>query len=154
MDSDDGWLRLRAAQPVVDDRSGGEDRATQSRHQAKAVFVACLGVLIYLRDDAADAIFAWVASRPAGRQFVCTFSQPDASTEGPPAPGSAAARVAAAGEPWRTRSEPEAMLGRLRAAGFRSVDLLFAEDVTERYLRGRTDGLFQPSRVVIADASV
>jgi methyltransferase (TIGR00027 family) len=121
---------------------------------AKPAFVACLGVLIYLRDEAADAVFAWVATLPAGSEFVFTFSRPDASTEGPPTPGSAAARVAAAGEPWRTRVEPEAMLGRLRAAGFRSADLLFAEDVTERYLRGRTDGLFQPSRVVIADASV
>ncbi|MGO9177956.1 MAG: SAM-dependent methyltransferase [Candidatus Limnocylindrales bacterium] len=119
---------------------------------AKPVFVACLGVLIYLRDDAADAIFAWAARLPAGSEFVCTFSRPDAWTVGPPASGSPAARVAAAGEPWRTRVEPNAMVARLRAAGFRSVDLLFAEDVTERYLRGRTDGLFQPSRVVIADA--
>jgi hypothetical protein len=46
------------------------------------------------------------------------------------------------------------MAGRLRAAGFRSVHLLLADDVTRRYLRGRTDGLFQPGRVVIADASV
>jgi methyltransferase (TIGR00027 family) len=121
---------------------------------AKPVFVACLGVLIYLRDDAADAIFAWAARLPAGSEFVCTFSRPDAWTAGPPASGSPAARVAAAGEPWRTRVEPEAMVGRLRAAGFRSVVLLFAEDVTERYLRGRTDGLLQPSRVVIANASV
>jgi hypothetical protein len=87
-------------------------------------------------------------------EFVCTFSRPDTSTEGPPAVGSAAARVAAAGEPWRTRVEPDVMAGRLRAAGFRSVDLLLADDVTRRYLRGRTDGLFQPARVVIADASV
>jgi len=121
---------------------------------AKPAFVACLGVLIYLRDDAADAIFAWVASLPAGSEGVFTFSRPDASTEGPPASGLAAARVAAAGEPWRTRVEPDVMLARLRAAGFRCVDLLSAEDVTQRYLRGRTDGLFQPSRVVIADALV
>jgi len=116
--------------------------------------VACLGVLIYLRDDAADAIFACVATLPAGSEFVFTFSRSDATTAGPPVPGSAAARVAAAGEPWRTRVEPDAMVARLRAAGFGSVQLLFAEDVTEKYLRGRTDGLFQPSRVVIADALV
>jgi methyltransferase (TIGR00027 family) len=121
---------------------------------AKPAFVACLGVLIYLRDDAAEALFAWVASLPAGSEFVCTFSRPDASTEGPPTPGSAAARVAAASEPWRTRVEPDVMLARLRAAGFRSVELLFAQDVTQRYLHARTDGLLQPSRVVIADALV
>jgi methyltransferase (TIGR00027 family) len=121
---------------------------------ATPVFVACLGVLIYLSEVAADAIFAWAARLPVDSEFVCTFSRPDTSTEGPPAVGSAAARVAAAGEPWRTRVEPDVMAGRLRAAGFRSVHLLLADDVTRRYLRGRTDGLFQPGRVVIADASV
>jgi methyltransferase (TIGR00027 family) len=121
---------------------------------ARPVLVACLGVLIYLSDNAADAIFAWAARLPAGSEFLCTFSRSDASTEGSPAVGSAAARVAAAGEPWRTRVEPDVMAGRLRAAGFRSVGLLLADDVTRRYLRGRTDGLFQPARVVIADASV
>jgi hypothetical protein len=32
------------------------------------------------------------------------------------------------------------------------MDLLLAKDVTEQYLRGRTDGLLQPSRVVVSDA--
>jgi hypothetical protein len=44
------------------------------------------------------------------------------------------------------------MLARLRAAGFGSVALLSAQDVTQRYLRERTDGVLQASRVVIADA--
>ncbi len=137
-----------------------ETDALGSRVEAAGVdpkepaFVACLGVLIYLSDDAADAIFAWAARLPTGSEFVCTFSRSDASTAASPAPGTAAAQVAAAGEPWRTRVEPDVMAGRLRAAGFRSVDLLFADDVTRRYLGGRTDGLFQPARVVIADASV
>jgi O-methyltransferase involved in polyketide biosynthesis len=116
--------------------------------------VACLGVLIYLRTDAVDAIVDWVATLPAGSRFVFTFSRSDASTTGLPAPGSPAARVAAAGEPWRTRFEPNALATRLSVAGFRSVSLLSAEDVTERYLRARTDGLLQPGRVVIASATV
>ena len=73
---------------------------------------------------------------------------------GPPAAGSAAARVAAAGESWRTRFEPDVMVARLRAAGFRSVSLLYAGDATERYLRDRTDGLRAPARGVIADATL
>ena len=117
-------------------------------------FVACLGVLIYLGQGAADTIFTLAAGLPAGSEFVFTFSRPDGSTAGPPAPGSAAARVAAVGEPWRNRYDPVALAGRLRVAGFRSVSLLSVEDVTARYLRGRTDGLIQPRRVFIADAVV
>jgi methyltransferase (TIGR00027 family) len=121
---------------------------------ARPAFVACLGVLIYLSEGAANAILATVGGLASGSEFVFTFSRPDASTAGPPAPGSAAARVAAAGEPWLTRFEPDDVTARLRAAGFRSARLLFAGDVTERYLRERTDGLRAPARGVIAHAVV
>ena len=121
---------------------------------SQPTFVACLGVLIYLSEDAAGRIFAMTAGLPAGSEFVFEFSRPGESTAHPPSAGSAAAHVAAAGEPWRTRFEPEAIVSRLKAAGFSSVSFLFAEDVTERYLRGRLDGLRAPSRVVLADATV
>ena len=121
---------------------------------SRPAFVACLGVLIYLSEGAANAIVATVGGLASGSEFVFTFSRPDASTTGPPAPGSAAARVAAAGEPWCTRFEPDVVVARLRAAGFSSINLLFAGDVTERYLRERTDGLRAPARGVIADALV
>jgi methyltransferase (TIGR00027 family) len=121
---------------------------------ARPAFVVCLGVLIYLGEGAANAIFATAGNLPPGSEFVFTFSRPAALTAGPPAPGSAAARVAAAGEPWRTRFEPDVVVARLRVAGFSSVSLLSAGEVTERYLRERTDGLRAPGRGVIADAVV
>ena len=94
-----------------------------------------------------------MAELPEGSEWVFTFSQPDSSTSGPPVPGSAAARVAAAGEPWRTRFAPGVIEARLRAAGFGSVTFLFSEDVTGLYLDHRQDGLRQPRRVVIADVA-
>ena len=117
-------------------------------------FVACLGVLIYLSEGAADAIFEMTGGLAAGSELAFTFSRPDASTAAPPAAGSAAARMEAIGEPWRTRFDAAALTERLRSAGFRSIDFLNAEDVTGRYLRGRGDGLRAPSRVVYADALV
>ena len=122
--------------------------------RTKAAFVACLGVLIYLSEDAADAIFATAASLAAGSEFVFTFSRPDASTARPPALASAAAHMAAIGEPWRTRFDPDAVAAKLKSSGLSSIGFLFAEDVTERYLRSRNDGLRAPSRVVLADATV
>ena len=121
---------------------------------ARPAFVVCLGVLIYLSEGAANAIFATVGGLASGSEFVFTFSRPDASTAGPPTARSAAARVAAAGEPWRTRLEPDVVGARLRAAGFSSVGLLLAGGHHERYLRDRTDGLRAPARGVIADAMI
>lgn len=121
---------------------------------SRATFVACLGVLIYLSEGAADGIFAMAAGLTAGSEFVFEFSRPDDSTAHLPSPGSAGAHVASAGEPWRTRFQPDTILSRLTAAGFTSINFLFAEDVTQRYLGGRNDGLRAPSRVVLADAMV
>lgn len=111
-------------------------------------------MLIYLSEDAAGAIFTMTARFPAGSEFVFTFSRPDASTARPPSPGSTAAHMAGVGEPWRTRLEPDALVARLKTAGFGSVSLLFSEDVNERYLAGRNDRLRAPERVVLADAIV
>jgi methyltransferase (TIGR00027 family) len=123
---------------------------------AKPTFVACLGVLVYLSEAAADSIFAMAAGMAEGSEFAFTFSRPVASTAGVPFPGSIAAAdaVAAIGEPWRTRFEPDALSARLRSIGLGSVSLLFAQDVTEKYLAGRSDGLRAPSRIVLADATV
>jgi len=120
----------------------------------RPAFVACLGVLIYLSEGAAGAIFDMAAGLPRGSEFVFEFSRPDDSTAAAPARSSAAAFVEATGEPWRTRFEPGALAARLKSAGFSSISLLFASDLTERYLRGRTDGLRSPSRVVLAHATV
>jgi methyltransferase (TIGR00027 family) len=120
----------------------------------KPAVVACLGVLIYLSEGAADAIFATAARLAAGSEFIFTFSRPDASTARPPSPASAASRMAAIGEPWRTRFDPGALAAKLESSGFSSIGFLFAQDITERYLSERNDGLRAPSRVVLADATV
>jgi O-methyltransferase involved in polyketide biosynthesis len=93
---------------------------------ARRAFVTCLGVLIYLSKGAANAIFATAGGLALGSEFVFTLSRPDASTAAPPAPKSAAARVAASGEPWRTRFEPDVVVARLRVAGFRPMADLVA----------------------------
>jgi methyltransferase (TIGR00027 family) len=121
---------------------------------ARPAFVACLGVLIYLDEPAAYRIMNVAGSLAPGSRFVFTFSRPDATTSKPPPTDSAAGRAAAAGEPWRTRLEPRIVEARLREAGFRTVDFLYADHIGELYLRHREDGLRQPPRVVIADARV
>ena len=132
----------------------GDRLAAAGLTMGRPVFVACLGVLIYLGESALDVIGSAVAGLAGGSELVITFSRPDPTAASAPAPGSPAARVEAAGEPWRTRLEPDAVTRRLTRAGFRSVFMLFDADITERYLQGRTDGLRAPARAAIADAMV
>ena len=52
-----------------------------------------------------------------------------------------AARVAAAGEPFRTRLQPAVLMHRLTAMGFGSVVDLGSRELNRRYFAGRADGL-------------
>jgi len=52
-----------------------------------------------------------------------------------------AARAAEGGEPWKTFFEPESLAGMLHSLGFSEVEDHGPEQLNERYLSGRTDGL-------------
>lgn len=52
-----------------------------------------------------------------------------------------AARVKAAGEPWRTFFAPDDLARDLRGLGFQDIEDLSGDHLNERYLGGRSDGL-------------
>ena len=52
-----------------------------------------------------------------------------------------AARVAAAGEPFRLFFEPEQLAAQLRGMSFSHVEDLGADEINRRYFHGRADGL-------------
>jgi O-methyltransferase involved in polyketide biosynthesis len=52
-----------------------------------------------------------------------------------------AARVAAAGEPWRTFFDPADLEARLRGIGFSDVQDVDGESLNARYFSSRADGL-------------
>jgi methyltransferase (TIGR00027 family) len=52
-----------------------------------------------------------------------------------------AARVAAAGEPFRSSFEPDALVGAMRAMGFREVRNRTPDELNATFLPNRTDGL-------------
>ena len=56
-----------------------------------------------------------------------------------------AARASTSREPWLSFYEPAEMERVLVDAGFRDIVHLGTEDATERYLRGRADGLRLPA---------
>jgi O-methyltransferase involved in polyketide biosynthesis len=52
-----------------------------------------------------------------------------------------AARAAEHGEPWKTYFDPISLVGTMRALGFSEVEDFGPEQLNERYLSRRTDGL-------------
>lgn len=52
-----------------------------------------------------------------------------------------AARVAAAGEPFRLFFEPEQLARKLREIGFSEIEDLGSDEINRRYFSNRADGL-------------
>lgn len=111
-------------------------------------FFSCLGVLVYLTRDAANAVFRLVAEFPAGSEIVFTYAAAGAANS------PIADRVRAAGEPWQTQFDPAALKRDLTALGFSDVQFLRSEEAEDRYFQGRSDGLHAPPRTGIAAAIV
>jgi methyltransferase (TIGR00027 family) len=102
-----------------------------------------LGVAQYLERRAIDALLGFAASLQAGSEIVLSFAPPDDELEGDDVRRAleAAARVAALGEPWKTRLGARELIERLTSLGFGDVFHLTPELAHQRYFAARTDGL-------------
>jgi methyltransferase (TIGR00027 family) len=133
-----------ASEPLADalERGGARTNA--------AVFVAWLGVTMYLPVAAVRGVLRTLAAYPAGSEVVLTFAPPrDPPSDGRPR---LAERAAGVGEPWLSYFTPEEMERELRTAGFADVHLLYPEEAADRYFRGRSDGLPPPAHTTIVAA--
>jgi methyltransferase (TIGR00027 family) len=115
----------------------------------KATFFSWLGVTMYLREPAVMTTFEFIASTPRGGGVVFDYAVNRSSLDsaGQKALDALSARVAAAGEPFRTFFEPRALAEQLRRIGFSSVEDLSAEDINSRYFKDRADGLSVEGRI-------
>jgi methyltransferase (TIGR00027 family) len=106
-------------------------------------FFAWLGVTPYLESDVVlttlDAVAPFTAG---GGGIVFDYSVPAASLSPPRrrAFEVLSARVAAAGEPFRSAFEPSALRATLERIGFRTIDDVGPDELNARYFVGRTDG--------------
>ncbi len=124
--------------------------------QDEATFFSWLGVTMYLKEDAVDAVLESVAAYPAGSEIVLTFRQPPkpAAADAPEPPSTLARRVADLGEPFVTYFEPDAIEAKLRRFGFSKVEFLSPAEAEERYFRQRPKDLPIPRRTAIVSAMV
>jgi len=116
--------------------------ATGFDGQAAAIF-SWLGVTMYLSEATAMSVLEEIAALPRGSGVVFDYAiDPTGLTE----PGRKtieliAARVAAAGEPWRLFFDPARLGSSLRALGFAHIDDLDGPAINARYFDRRSDGL-------------
>jgi methyltransferase (TIGR00027 family) len=114
-------------------------------------FFSCLGVLVYLAEDAVQAIFELVASFPKGSELVLTFSQGEDKNGAVKTMAEASAKV---GEPWHSYHSTEELMRQLLESGFSEVSVLSPQEAKELYYRDRQDNLPPPRRSSIARATV
>lgn len=106
-------------------------------------FCSWLGVTQYLTLDAISRMLEFVISLPRSSEIVLSFIVPLETLSGAEAEALALAarKSAEVGEPWLTTFRPDDLRSLLRDLGFSDVYHLTPEDVHERYLKNRGDGL-------------
>jgi methyltransferase (TIGR00027 family) len=130
--------------------------AASSLDFSRPAFFSCLGVLVYLTEEAAYEVFRVVASFPKGSEIVFTFSQPDSALDAAEAARREilAAAAGSMGEPWRTHFDRHELITRLTEMGFSEIAILDPAEAQTKYFAGRTDGLKPPRRENVASARV
>lgn len=120
------------------------ERLRESGFRADSpAFFSWLGVTMYLDRGTVMSTLRWIASTPKGGGVVFDYFIA-ASSLGfiqRLVLGFVARRVAAIGEPWRTRFDPPELVRELQTMGFAQVENLSGREINARYFASRTDGL-------------
>lgn len=117
----------------------------------RPAFLTCLGVLVYLTEDAIDELFGFVATLPRSSEIVFTIS---GNYRELPTSRELATAAAAGGEPWLSVLTAEQVVPKLLALGFSSASVESEDAIAERYFVGRADGLPAPRHARIGRAVI
>ena len=123
-----------------------EGLATAGFDATLSAFFGWLGVVPYLSLPAFRSTIESIGRLPAGSGVCFDFAQPPEELD----PRylrvfqALAARVAAAGEPFRLFFTSGQLEQELRAAGFTRIEIRTPGEVNEMYFAGRSDGLAMP----------
>lgn len=140
------WLRF-----VPVDFEAGDDwvqRLTAAGFDAgKPAVLSSTGVSMYLTKEAIAATLRRIAAFAPGTTLAMTFLLPLELADPAERPGLelAVKGAKASGTPFISFFTPSEMLALARECGFRNVEHVSANALTERYFAGRTDGLRPPA---------
>jgi methyltransferase (TIGR00027 family) len=112
------------------------------QHDKPALF-AWLGVTVYLDAAAVLQTLRFIASCAPGSGVVFDYCIDPALLSPMEQMGIdvLAAQFAAYGEPWKSLYDPAVLEETMRSLGFAAIENLDADELNERYLTGRDDGL-------------
>ncbi|WP_158812700.1 SAM-dependent methyltransferase [Methylocapsa sp. S129] len=126
--------------PVDFEREGlAEGLAAAGFDPARRSFFTWLGVTPYLTEQAVFATLGFIAGLPGGGEVVFDYVNPPDTIEQPERRAfheALAARVAAAGEAFRSSFDTQALGARLKTLGFREIEDLGAVEIAARYFPG------------------
>ena len=119
-------------------------------------FFSCLGVTMYLDEEAVMRTLRFVGSLSPGSGIVFDYAvHPNfLSAREQEVMERLDKRMDESGEPWKTHLEPPSFTKTLRTLGFTNVDDYGPEELNARYMSGRTDGLCKGGITGIVYASV
>jgi len=111
--------------------------------QPAPTFFSWLGVTPYLTREAFDATMAFISILPLRTAVVFDYAVDPSSLDAfqQAAARALAARVEAAGEPFRLFFNPSDLEYELRALGFSQAENLDCDQINARYFSDRADGL-------------
>lgn len=140
------WLRFIS----VDFEAGDSWRhalAAAGFDASKPAVVVSTGVSMYLTEEANRAALREVATLAPGSALAMTFLLPleQADPAVRPALEMATRAAQASGTPFISFFTPARMLALAMEAGFSDARHVSADDLTQRYFSGRTDGLRPPA---------
>ena len=120
-----------------------EGLAAAGFNQAEPAFFSWLGVAVYLDEADVLSTLRYIASCAPGSAVVFDYALPPASLSPREHLGwqLITARTAAVGEPWKSYFDPVVLSTTLGDMGFGRVESFSREQLQERYLAGREDGL-------------
>lgn len=123
---------------------------------AEPSFFSWLGVTMYLKEDAIDAVLRTIAQFPSTSEIAFTFTHPPDSLSGKESSfhSSLSKVVTDAGEPFVSFFTPTAIETKLHKIGFKTTMFLSNEEAEERYFRQRPKDLYIPKRSAIAYATL
>ena len=136
------WLRLVS---IDFEESGGWWRqlAAADLDTSRAAVVACAGVSMYLTRDAIAATLCQITALAPGSTLIMTFLLPLQLMDPEMRAGFQLAEkgARASGTPFISVFAPSELLALAREAGFKEARHVSTADLTQRYFRGRSDGL-------------
>jgi methyltransferase (TIGR00027 family) len=149
-----GWKRARLQEVAIDipkavtyapvdfERETIADGLTRAGFDfARPAFFAWLGVTPYLTREAVMGTLSFIASLKPGSAIAFDYAEPPRDGEANAGFHAMAARVAAAGEPFKSLFAPDDLARSLRELGFSRIEDFDAAALNARYFQNRADGL-------------